>query len=139
MTQAVSLESSDWRMIASHLAFKRLPQLEKSFNSQDWELHHMDPQNAPEVTTAWLGNSGSPRSEWGGDIGYQISRITKMLCPFSSIVVSTKHLGTAESPERSFFDSILCPASFHFIHISESKLDGARNRQFSTEKRLCFE
>lgn len=51
-TQAASLESSDWRLIASHLALKRQPQLEKSFISQDWEPHHMDPQNVPEVTMA---------------------------------------------------------------------------------------
>lgn len=68
MTQAVSLESSDWRMIASHLAFERLPQLEKSLNSQDWEQHHMDPQNAPEVTAAWLGKTSSAHSVWGGDL-----------------------------------------------------------------------
>lgn len=57
MTQAMSLESSNWSIIASHLDFERLPQLEKSFNSQDREQNHMDPQNAPEVCTAWLGNT----------------------------------------------------------------------------------
>lgn len=37
---------------------------------------------------------------------------------------------TAESPDGSFSDCVLRPASFQFIHMSESKLDGARHRQF---------
>lgn len=70
MTLAMSSESSDWSMIASHLAFEMLPQLEKSFYSPDWEQHHMDPQNAPEVSTAWLGNTDGARSDKHGNITY---------------------------------------------------------------------